>query len=115
GITEPLAWPTCCKTEESICRQVWATNRPDAARSSSAKCRRNDAPAGGYACTVCGYGPHLQLQKGGSVRYLNFVVLAFALVFSGSATAEDGARAEAERMLDVLDMGNVLDAAIDTA
>jgi len=49
------------------------------------------------------------------MRYLNSLVLAFALVVSGSATAEDGARAEAERMLDVLDMGNVLDAAIDTA
>lgn len=49
------------------------------------------------------------------MHHLKGLALALALVFSGSAVADDGARAEAERLLDVMHMDDVLDAAIDTA
>ena len=49
------------------------------------------------------------------MSYVRLFMLTLALCFSGPALADEASRVEAAKMLDALDMANILDSAIDTS
>jgi hypothetical protein len=49
------------------------------------------------------------------MKYMHLFVITLAFTFSGVAQADDSSKAEAEKMLQVLDMENMLNKVIDAA